>query len=897
MNKLSIKFLIFAAIIACVAVSCGRPYHFPFIIPWDDTTDTPVSLSYLNSGPAGSGGFLRVDGKGHIIDDTGRKKFWGVTLCFGACFPKKEDAPKIAGHIAKFGVNLVRFLHMDMYSAPRGIWKSIEPDREIDPVQMDRLDYFVAQLKENGIFVDFNMLSSRPFHPGKELHESIEGIFSPSSERVTFSARKTLLYFDDAIYNLKNEFTANFLTHMNPYTGLKYTDDPAVAFIEPLNESGLIHNSLNGYMKMLPDHYKELISGFWNDWLKKKYATAGAMLTAWKPRSFMNGRNYLKNTDFTGDYTKAWNIHREPEGITHTVSIKGGSDLSNAINFKFPEAYDPQLLMKQEIKGLPPHTPFKAVFSISGSKDTTLMVIIKDDSTQKTLHEASYAAPSVWSRNDTIRYFFEIPTDVTIALYNTSSVKGYIRISKISFDEALPIENPEKILYETDRLKLFTEVAERVVTHQGSDDWNEFLMETEDAYWHKDIAFYKNELGVRSLLVSPMSSINVPSVLRQFDVISDVQYWEHPIFLGLRDWDPNDWFLYNDSMIRFPKKSKIAQLSLERVWGKPFIITEYNHPHPNTYQAEAFYLASAYGALQDWDGIIAFSYNQTNDDWGSEYIRNFFDIDQNPVKMVSIIPSVLTFLGQDIKPAMDEYTIPISRKSELNSLFMHADPWRVIDVGSLGLNPLMGLSSRVGLALTSGTDTSGLNTVLKVKENGLYVSDTGELIWDVRGDTGYLVRMDTKNSKIFAGFTSRAIHFSDEISFEPGEVLQNGYCVLALTSLDREPLPASNKILITALGSVCNDQSIYYSYPDKQISYPPDFGEEITVKDQWGTFPSLAEGIDAVIRLPGQLKSYKLYSLDGKGEPVQEIPVMVEDGVLKLTINHQYKTLWYLLTP
>ena len=92
--------------------------------------------------------------------------------------------------------------------------------------------------------------------------------------------------------------------------------------------------------------------------------------------------------------------------------------------------------------------------------------------------------------------------------------------------------------------------------------------------------------------------------------------------------------------INAPAKATVTGLALRRVLGKPHLVTEYNHPAPNTFQAEAFPFLATYGALQDFDMLLAFDYSSDRA-WDAGKAKSFFAIDRNPLKMASLIPSAL----------------------------------------------------------------------------------------------------------------------------------------------------------------------------------------------------------------------------------------------------------------
>ena len=218
---------------------------------------SPVDLSYLLDAPAGKHGFLRVL-DGHLATGDGsRIRLWGVNITDWSPgsrqIPTKADAPLWAATLARFGVNSVRFQFLDLQT-PRGLIKSGGDTRSLDAEQLDREDFFIAELEKHGIYIDFNLLVGRPFSTGDEvrdankLHEGAKGVS----------------LFDTRLIELQKEYAQELLTHRNPYTELEYTKDPAVAIIEINNE-----DAINVGFRAPSSFYESELIGRYNEWLSR----------------------------------------------------------------------------------------------------------------------------------------------------------------------------------------------------------------------------------------------------------------------------------------------------------------------------------------------------------------------------------------------------------------------------------------------------------------------------------------------------------------------------------------------------------------------------------------------------------------------------------------------------
>ena len=102
---------------------------------------------------------------GHFVDPSDAVfAFSPQTLLFLMLFPTHEHAKGLAKRLASMGINCARIHHIDKEAAPAGIWKKgLSKKDTIDPEQLDRLDFFISELKKNGIYINFNLHVSRQY--------------------------------------------------------------------------------------------------------------------------------------------------------------------------------------------------------------------------------------------------------------------------------------------------------------------------------------------------------------------------------------------------------------------------------------------------------------------------------------------------------------------------------------------------------------------------------------------------------------------------------------------------------------------------------------------------------------------------------------------------------------
>ncbi|MBC7237280.1 MAG: hypothetical protein H5T69_15670, partial [Chloroflexi bacterium] len=265
--------------------------HWPdFSVPWDDTTSGPTDMSWLLPKPAGATGFIRVV-DGHLATGDGQRwRVWGQNLTFGGTIPPTHMAPTIARRLAKFGINCIRLHHMDRHW-PRGVLlRSRYPEEErrfrstraLDPESLARLDYLIACLKENGIYIDLNLNVSRQFSEADGVKQAAWVAYA-----------KALTYFDEQLVALQKEYAAQLLDHVNPFTGNRYAEEPAIAIVELVNENSLLESWIRGRLRGrqtqpartwadIPPAYGCDLDRRWNAWLAARYPDRESLRQAWE---------------------------------------------------------------------------------------------------------------------------------------------------------------------------------------------------------------------------------------------------------------------------------------------------------------------------------------------------------------------------------------------------------------------------------------------------------------------------------------------------------------------------------------------------------------------------------------------------------------------------------------
>lgn len=263
---------IVAAVAAALAVLPAAGQEIPNLDP--NASGFPASsivdFSYLLDPPAGKHGFLTCGRDGHFyFRDGTRARFWGINVAKDGVFQPQEVIDAAVEAIARAGFNLVRLHHLDDATG------LLPPERagsleRIDPDKLEMLDYWIARLKEKGIYVYLDLLDFRTF-------TEAEGI--EHGERLGRGAKPYATFVEPLIVLQQQYAQALLRDHVNPYTQLAYADDPAVCMIEICDENGLLAKR-KLWNTLVATYHDQLVARH-NWWLRAKYGSTEALSEAW----------------------------------------------------------------------------------------------------------------------------------------------------------------------------------------------------------------------------------------------------------------------------------------------------------------------------------------------------------------------------------------------------------------------------------------------------------------------------------------------------------------------------------------------------------------------------------------------------------------------------------------
>jgi len=545
---------------------------------------------------------------------------------------------------------------------------------------------------------------------------------------------------------------------------------------------------------------------------------------------------------------------------------------------RLSDGYFPKLFRSVLVKKDQPYTLSFRIRRTKGSGDEPLGLAVADANgswRSMGLHQ-TIKVGSAWEKFSFS--FFSVDNSESAQFQLTRFMVGTYEIDDVSFQSGAKSDFDPSMLVENGTIPPVKTGGN--VPLQAKRDFYQFLVDTERTYWVGLSDYLKKELKVKSVISGTQVGYSPPHVQAELDYIDIHAYWRHPNGTNLLQ-DRYNWQISNESMVN--SMTTIHGLAGQRILNKPYTVSEYNHPFPNQYGAEGHPMLCAYGRLQGWGGVFQYTYNH-DPNFEPNINPRYFDMIGRTDVLAHFPACAAIFLRGDVQEAkfmvigaMD-YTTYFDRLLKTKAVYA--------SVRSAGFDWQQTLLHKTAVDLSGkyGTDPA---TVAKIDTNQkVFISDTGELTWNVeQPEAGYWT-VNTPNTKLFTGFSKdREIKLGD-VTLIIGKTRLD-WATVSLVSRNATGFGESNRpanLLLAATGVSEN----------KGMTIEHMSGKDITIRDKWGEGPVCVEVIPASITLPANPDRTRCFALDPKGNRKREVPVAkAEGGGSNIVLKAAYETVWY----
>jgi len=829
---------------------------------------------------AGAGGFISAQGSDFIDASGKRQRFLGVNLYGPAALPPKSEAPEMAKRLARWGINAVRIF-------PQYAWqlrKDGDYSKGFDPDLLDRFDWLFYNLKKNGIYSDMN------------LHSARTAGYRFKNFKRTMKENKGLDNFDPTFILHQKEFIRDVFTHVNPYTGLAYNDDPAVMSWELNNECALpvCWFKMGLEDRLLPAFRRELLKQF-NEWLRAKYGTTERLKAAWTSSSpvepdlipdgvWKDAKAFARMPWYTEGYVSDDHPRNYSfDESTGSVKFEAGDKSKFALTrvpLKKGQTYEVSFRIRSK-------KPGSALFTIGqhnrpyGNQGCRRVVNTGTNWTEVKIRTAAL-----------------LDDDDNRVQWRSFSPAGEYEITGLSIvcGGELGLDPGESL---EDGTIGFGAARSQMRTH----DISMFILDVEDRYWKDLYAFAKHEMRAKAPVNCGTADYGAHYPQAYGDFIDDHMYYGGLVEFPGKSWDRSNWYCQNKSIvlgIAGDSWYRSFQRSFEnRVIGKPFTVSEAGMMSQMATAAEYFPVIFSLAAFQNSAAIHTYTWSHHEDhSYGS---TKFLDMRGNAKYLAHLPASYNMFVRGDVKNGEDEkdrIVYDLHREDERNEIVKYAYSrfTHVHDTDTFAF--LKALTGRRLVDLKNVEHHHDLTPTpygKPVEPCDSTVSSTGEIRWSVKERGREFYAVDTARTKFISMFgTAGTVHaFKDGFSVRLGNTLM-GWAAISFTEL------SVGKWLLAATGYQQPTGVKLSEYGKNKIAAPKEgtklIGTRITTMKSMGDLPYECEGVRATLRLPSDGRILRITPLNGDGRPLSEsVDVQVSTGFAEFKISEKYRTIWYLV--
>lgn len=341
-----------------------------------------------------------------------------------------------------------------------------------------------------------------------------------------------------------------------------------------------------------------------------------------------------------------------------------------------------------------------------------------------------------------------------------------------------------------------------------------------------------------------------------FDYTDCHFYIDHPQFVGAHWTLPVKFPNHNPF---FAKSHRLPMVAVNRVFGKPFTLTEYAVCAPSAYRGTNGLMLGSFAALQGWAGVWYFAYSHGSGHLFAEKAEpTFFDLALDPFAVASETVAAMLFLRGDMKPAAGKCAVILDDDAlrpqgaeafRMPAAWCRDAMWRV----------------RLGCALPDNLQDGGIPSSAAFGSNVLspkpFAADR-QMCFGEKRTTVTVVTPCT-----VGGFSP-----AEDVPLDAGplhcDFAGASHAMVWASSLDGFPLQQSKRILFVHLTECQRNGSVFAD-------------ERRNCLKAWGREALLRDGTCRISLRLAHAKEYNVHAVDCSGRRVREIPSQVVDGRLR----------------
>ena len=359
----------------------------------------------------------------------------------------------------------------------------------------------------------------------------------------------------------------------------------------------------------------------------------------------------------------------------------------------------------------------------------------------------------------------------------------------------------------------------------------------------------------------------------------------HHYFYDWR-WSNTERFCANMSISSAP--FAFPNLARMRLPNKPFFVSEWDMPWPNSYRAEGSIYYAAIGALQNWAGFTIHTYSYSSRlERGSVLGREL----SSPVAGIPYREGIFSTWNDPAKFGLFYHAALMLRRGDIEPAKKKVAAYST-DITKLQATALQGLLEQHQAATTydekipAGYDEAvPADKAYPHPEAGKIMSDNRQLWRDLKKRIGAI---DTQRTKILYGFLGLAGNLASTQKAVASGVSLNGlsvscktdFAVIAMSSLTDDPISKSDNILLSTIGRARNTDASFDGEKLLDVGKPP----------------IMAEVIRAEIHMETEIgDKLQVWGVNAEGFYAGHIPTKYENGVLSFTVGDEENPACYYL--